>query len=299
MNLLFVKMLNNANHTDAERNQTMTISTPKTILHDRGTTNMARIISIANQKGGVGKTTTALSLAQTFAEAGRKSLLVDLDPQCNASDTLKALTDRMETMYDVMKGRCTALAAVQHVGENLDCIQSNLQLASADMEFSMQGREHIIRKALSSLSPMYDYIVIDTLPALGILTINALTAANEVVVPFGADRYSMQGMFQLRDTIKAVQEYSNPNLRIAGILLTMDRPKTILSRDTKSELEDVARLMGAKVFSTSIRYAEIAKQGVAEQENIMTYAPQSTVAQDYRTFAHDLMGARESKGRER
>lgn len=260
---------------------------------------MARIISIANQKGGVGKTTTALSLAQAFAEAGRKSLLVDLDPQCNASDTLKAMTEDKPTMYEVMKGRCTALAAVQHVGENLDCIQSNLQLASADMEFSMQGREHIIRKALSDLSTMYDYIVIDTPPALGILTINALTAANEVVVPFGADRYSMQGMFQLRDTIKAVQEYSNPNLQIAGILLTMDKPKTILSRDTKSELADVARLMGAKVFSTSIRYAEIAKQGVAEQENIMTYAPQSTVAQDYRAFAHDLMGVRESKGRER
>lgn len=192
---------------------------------------MARIIAIENQKGGVGKTTTALSLAQAFAEAGKKSLLIDLDPQCNASDTLKAMTEDKPTMYDVMKGRCMALAAVQHVGANLDCIQSNLQLASADMEFSMQGREHLLRKAISGIMQQYHYIDIDTPPALGILTINALTAAHEVVVPFGADRYSMQGMYQLRDTISAVQEYSNPNLVISGILLTMDRPQTRLSKE--------------------------------------------------------------------
>lgn len=260
---------------------------------------MARIIAIANQKGGVGKTTTALSLVQAFAEAGRKSLLIDLDPQCNASDTLKAMTENKATMYEVMKGQCTAAEAVQPAGDQLDCIQGSLQLAGADMEFSMQGREHIARKALSGISSAYDYIVIDTPPALGILTINALTAANEVVIPFGADRYSMQGMSQLFQTIKTAQEYSNANLKIAGILLTMDRPQTRLSKSAKAELSEVAQAMGTKVFSTSIRYAEVAKQGVAEQEMILTYAPKSTVAQDYRNFAYDLMGKTRDKGRER
>lgn len=263
---------------------------------------MAKIIAIANQKGGVGKTTTALSLAQAFAEAGKHTLLVDIDPQCNASDTLKVMNEDKATMYDVMRGVCPASNAVQHTDHKsgmLDCIQSDLQLAGADMQFAQQGREHIMRKALAEISGQYDYIVIDTPPALGILTINALTAANEVIVPFGADRYSMQGMFQLRETIKTAQEYSNPKLRIAGILLTMDKPQTRLSRDTKEELADVARAMETRVFPVSIRYAEAAKQGAAEQQNVMEYAPNSTVAHDYRAFARELLGQQREQRRER
>ncbi len=263
---------------------------------------MAKIIAIANQKGGVGKTTTALSLAQAFAEAGRRTLLVDIDPQCNASDTLKAMSEDKATMYDVMRGTCPVENAIQHTEHRsgkLDCIQSDLQLASADMQFAQQGREHMMRKALADVSGNYDFVVIDTPPALGILTINALTAAHEVIVPFGADRYSMQGMFQLRETIKAVQEYSNPSLRVAGILLTMDKPQTRLSKGTKEELADVARAMETRMFPTSIRYAEAAKQGAAEQQNVMEYAPTSTVAQDYRAFAHEIMGIKREQGRGR
>lgn len=260
---------------------------------------MARIIAVANQKGGVGKTTTALSLSQAFASEGKKTLLIDLDPQCNASDTLKALSDDKLDMYEVMKGASTADNAIQHASDHLDCIQGSLRLASADMEFAMQGREHLLRKAISGIMPDYHYIVIDTPPALGILTINALTAAHEVVVPFGADRYSMQGMYQLRETISAVQEYSNPNLVLSGILLTMDRPQTRLSKETKNELSAIAQVMGTRVFATSIRYAEIAKQSVAEQESILSYAPTSTVAQDYKAWARELAGSSREKGRDR
>jgi chromosome partitioning protein len=264
---------------------------------------MAKIIAIANQKGGVGKTTTALSLAQAFAEAGKRTLLVDIDPQCNASDTLKAIDEDKPTMHDVMHGVCPTSNAVQHTDHKsgkLDCIQSDLHLASADSEFTQAfGREHILRKALSEVAAQYDFIIIDTPPSLGILTSNAVTAAHELIVPFGADRYSMQGMHQLRETIESAREYSNPNLRVAGILLTMDRPQTKLSKETKEILADVARAMGTKVFSMPIRYAEAAKQGAAEQQNVLEFAPNSTVAQDYRALAHELLGLQREQGRVR
>lgn len=264
---------------------------------------MAKIIAIANQKGGVGKTTTALSLAQAFAEAGKRTLLVDIDPQCNASDTLKAIDEDKPNMHDVMHGVCPASNAVQHTNHKsgkLDCIQSHLMLARADLEFNQTfGREHILRKALDDVSAQYDLIIIDIPPSLGILTSNAVTAANELIVPFGADRYSMQGMHQLRETIESAREYSNPKLRVAGILLTMDKPQTRLSKDTKEILSDIARAMGTRVFPVSIRYAEAAKRGAAEQQNVLDFAPTSTVAQDYRALAREILELQREQGRER
>ena len=264
---------------------------------------MAKIIAIANQKGGVGKTTTALSLAQAFAEAGKHTLLVDIDPQCNASDTLKAINANKPNMHDVMHGVCPASNAVQHTEHKsglLDCIQSDLLLAKADLEFNQSfGREHILRKALADVSAQYDYIIIDTPPSLGMLTSNAVTAAHELIIPFGADRYSMQGMHQLRETIESAREYSNPKLRVAGILLTMDKPQTRLSKETKEILADVAHAMGTTVFPVSIRYAEAAKQGAAEQQNVLEYAPTSTVAQDYRALAYEIIGLQHEQGRKR
>lgn len=241
-----------------------------------------RIVAIANQKGGVGKTTTATALASGLNRKEFKTLLIDTDPQSNASDTYDAIPD-MPSIFDVFENKVPAIEAIQSTNQG-DIIAGNLRMSSADMTFTKQGREYILKKALKLIERQYDYIIIDTPPALGIITINALTAAHSLIIPMLADRYSLQGIAQLSETIKTVKEYSNPDLRIDGILLTRYNPRTVLNRDIREAIEEQAESWNTKVFATAIRQGIAVAEAQTQQESLFSYAPNSTVGKDYAAF---------------
>ena len=247
---------------------------------------MGETIAICQQKGGVGKSSTAVTLAYGLQGRGKKVLLIDTDPQCNASDNCRALQTEA-TLYNVFTGT-PAREAIQ-CANFMDIIPGSIEMSAADMQFTKQGREYILKKALEPLQKAYDYIVIDTPPALGIITINALTAADKVIIPMQADRYSMQGIRQLSDTITTVREYSNPELKMAGILLTRYNHRTILARDVAVAVNDAAKVMGTFVYRKAIRQGVAMQEAQAMQESIFSYAPTSGVAEDYQAFIDEFL----------
>lgn len=249
---------------------------------------MQKIITIANQKGGVAKTTTATAIANGLHRRGYKTLLVDTDPQGNASDTYGATEDK-PTIYSVFTGETDTAAAIQTTDQG-DIIPGDLRMSAADMQFTRQGREYILRKALQPVQARYDFIVIDTPPALGIITINALTAAGGVIIPMLADRYSLQGINQLSDTIATVREYSNPALKVDGILLTRYNNRTVLSRDIRETIEELASAWHTVVFRTTIRQSISLQESQTQQQSIYEYAPHSTTGEDYTAFLEELIG---------
>lgn len=238
---------------------------------------MARITAITNQKGGVGKTTTALALAGGLSLQGYKALLVDTDPQANASFTMNADTEQ-PGIYELLRGDS---AAIQHTAQG-DIISSSIALAGADMEFTQTGREYLLRDVIGPLKGRYDYIIIDTPPTLGILTINALAVADDVLIPMGADVYSLQGLGQLYTTISRVKKYCNPALKIAGLLITRYSGRAILSRDLKDTIADAAARIGAELYNTIIREGIAVKEAQAQQASL--YAEKSNAAADYLDF---------------
>ena len=256
-----------------------------------------KIIAITNQKGGVGKTTTATALAAGLQMQGFRTLLVDTDPQGNASDTYGLDEDR-PTVYDVFTGAVTAQEAIQHTAQG-DLLPGDIQMSAADMTFTRQGREFILREALSPIAAQYDYLILDTPPALGVTTINALTAADSLIVPVLADRYSLKGINQLTDTIETVQKYSNPRLRIEGILLTRYNARMILSRDVRFTIEQMAESWNTKVFKTTIRQSVTIPESQTQQESIFHYAPDSTTGQDYAAFIEEFLKGERKDGKER
>lgn len=243
------------------------------------------IITIANQKGGVGKSTTAASLGAGLKMLGNTVLFIDLDPQVNLTTALGADINNL-TVYDVLKTK-DINEAIQTV-EDKDIIAGDRMLSNADIEFNLPGREYKLQKALKNLKKQYDYIIIDTPPALGMLTINALTASHHVIIPAEADISSLQGVAQLKDTIDAVKEFCNPNLKISGILLTRFS-KTILSRDLAETFSGVAETMGTRVFKTPIRECIAIKEAKTQQEDIFSYAPKSNAAIDYLELTKDFL----------
>ena len=190
----------------------------------------ARVVAISNQKGGVGKSTTAEALAQGLSIRGRKVLLVDLDPQGSVS--LSSGVDRSKpTSYDLLVGKTSASGVIQRNAHKADIVPASGELARLDVEIASAGREYLLKEAIASVLSRYDYIVVDTPPGLGTITINALTAADNLVIPAQADVYSLQGVGQLRDTIEAVQAITNPGLSLRGVLLTRHNTRSVLSRD--------------------------------------------------------------------
>ena len=249
-----------------------------------------KTIVLANQKGGVAKTTTAMTLAEGLQELGYRVLLIDADPQCNSTSTYGATVENTTTLYDVMCGGSPILEAIQHTALG-DIVACDPLLSAADAQIVKLGKEQLLRKALTPIVGYYDYCVIDTHPSLGILLINALTAADEVIVPLTADVYSKDGLNALIDTIHQVKEYTNPTIGTPKLLVTKWSPRTKLSRRFLEELPGIAEVLQAEVLPMQIRECVAARAAQDQRRGLLTSAPRSTVAQDYRELARYISKA--------
>lgn len=258
---------------------------------------MAKVMAISNQKGGVGKTTTAINLAAGLSAAGKTVLLVDFDSQGNASQGLSAFfTEDQPTVYSVlMEGGPVQEAVVRSEANGFDILPANLALAGADLEMDKQGagKEQLLSRALEPLRDQYDYILIDCPPSLGLLNTNALTAADTVLIPVQCEYYALEGITQLLITIRLVQHTSNPGLRIEGILMTMYDIRTRLSVEVAQE---VRQTFGRLVYQTSIprnvRLSEAPSRGLS----IFQYDPRCTGAQKYQALTEEILERARQEG---
>jgi len=251
-------------------------------------TSQARVICITNQKGGVGKSTTAEAFAEGLTIKGKRTLLIDLDPQGSITLTAGADLNR-PTAYEVLTKQTEAEKAIQQRVGRTDIIPANKSLARLDVELTATGKEYRLKEQLSPLLSRFDFIVIDTPPALGILTVNALTAANIIIIPAQADIYSLQGIGQLIETIEAIRAYTNPGLTLAGILLTRHNSRSVLSRDMAEAASNTAEQMRTFLYTAVIREAVALKEAQASQQPIYEYAPKSNAAIDYMAFTDEYL----------
>ena len=239
-----------------------------------------RIISVANQKGGTAKTSTAHALATGAAYKGKRSLAIDFDPQGNLSFIMGADASRAGA-YELMKQQAKAAQIVQYTSQG-DIIPASLNLAAADIEFSGKpGRDFFLQAALEPLQDAYDVVVIDTPPTLGTLLVNALTASDEVIIPMNADILSLQGLYQLAETITQVKSFCNKGLKVTGILITKYSGRTVLARDIKETIEAKCAELGIPVLNTVIRDGVAVREAQTTQESLFAYAPNSNPAKDY------------------
>lgn len=246
------------------------------------------IIAITAQKGGTGKTTTAATMAAGLTIKGYKVLLVDLDQQGSLSFICKADT-KGKTTLGILTREIATEEAIQ-TAEIADIIPANKALAGAEVTLKETGGEYRLREALEPVKGKYDFIIIDCPPALGSLTINALTAADNVIVPAQADVLSLTGIAQLYDSCKLVKKYTNKKLEIAGILLAKHNNRTILKRDLEEVLrEQLSQQMQSKVYKATIREAVAINEAQYMQQSIFEYAASSKVAEDYKAFIEEFL----------
>jgi chromosome partitioning protein len=245
----------------------------------------AQVISFANQKGGVAKTTTTLNLAVAFAEKGNRVLCVDLDPQSNLTMSQGIDPDSLElSMYDVLVNR----VSIREVIREIDVACSSIDLAGAEIAMSTQiGRERSLQKAFAPILEDYDFICIDTPPSLGLITINALTASHKVIVPVQCEYLSMRGLIQLQNTVAMVKEDLNPDLEIEGILPTLVDTRTVHAKEAIEILEEN---FGDRVFASritkTVRFAEAPVKGMS----VLKYDPDGKAAFAYRRLAEEVLG---------
>ena len=249
-------------------------------------TDTAQVIAFANQKGGVAKTTTTLNLAVAFAESGYRVLCVDLDPQGNLTMSQGIDPDKVEkSLYDVLVNDMPLAEII--VKREIDIAVASIDLAGAEIAMSTKiGRERTLEKALKEVAGDYDYVCIDTPPSLGLLTINALTAANKVIVPVQCEYLSMRGLVQLQNTLRMIQENLNPNVRIEGILPTMLDTRTIHAKEAIEILEEN---FGDLVFRSRIRKAIKFAEAPVKGSSVLKYDSDSSAANYYRELAKEVL----------
>lgn len=250
---------------------------------------MAYVIALANQKGGVGKTTTSVNLGACLADEGQKVLLIDLDPQGNATSGLGVDKRQIEqSVYDVMINDVPITDVIQHSSHpGLDIAPTTIELSGAEVELtSMMARETRLKDSFGDVREKYDFILIDCPPSLGLLTINAFTAADSILIPVQSEYYAMEGLSQLMNTMKLVQKHFNKNLKIEGVLLTMFDKRTNLGQQVNIEVQ---KFFGDQVYKTiiprNVRLSEAPSYGQA----IIDYDPRSTGAKVYQQLAKEVL----------
>ena len=259
-------------------------------------------IAIINQKGGVGKSTTAAAIGAGLILKGYRVLFIDLDAQGNISHTLRATQNSSgimamlqepeivrQTIEELPTAAITGSKERKGAAAVYGIIASSNKLAAADTLLDSVGKEYRLKEALELIEPLYDYVIIDTPPALGILTVNALTAATAAIVPAQADIYSLQGISQLSNTVNTIKKYCNPELVILGIVLTRYNSRAIISRELAELISSTAAKLNTKTYSTKIRECTAIKESQAVRECIYTYAPKSNAAADYTALLSEII----------
>jgi len=254
---------------------------------------MGKIVAVANQKGGVGKTTTAINLGDSLALAGVPVLLVDMEPQANATSGLGLSKSRENTIYDVLINEHPVREVIVPSGiEKLDVLPGNIALAGAEVEMvGMLARERLLKTALDEVKGDYGFVIIDCPPSLGLLTLNALTAADSIIVPIQCEYFALEGLSQLMNTVAQVKKHLNAQVEIEGVVLTMYDVRTKLSNQVVSE---VRKFFKAKVYRSivprTIRLGEAPSFGMP----VVTYAPESSGAKAYKSLAQEVL--KDNKG---
>jgi len=258
-----------------------------------------RIIALMNQKGGVGKTTTTVNLGAALAEAGKKVCLIDLDPQAHLTINYGVDPDPSQvSLYDVLIEDRGFLEAVMKVQENIALVPSSIDLAAAEVELVTKlGRELLLRKKIEAAKHDFDFILLDCPPSLGLLTINALACANEVIIPMQPHFLALQGVAKLLETVQLVNRRMNPKLKVSGIVLTMFDSQTKLTQEVMNELENFIEAAAgkqlpwaeAKIFDTKIRRNIKLAEAPSFGQTIIQYGSHCPGAQDYRSLAIELM----------
>ena len=250
---------------------------------------MGRIIAVANQKGGVGKTTTSINLAACLADKGKKVLAVDMDPQGNLTSGLGVDKDAVEkTIYDLIIGEVGINEVInKEVLENLDIIPTSIDLSAAEIELiGVDDKEYILRNAIDQVKDQYDFIIIDCPPSLSMLTINAMTTADSVIVPIQCEYYALEGLSQLIHTVELVKDRLNPKLEIEGVVFTMYDARTNLSLQVVENVKDnLQQNIYKTIIPRNIRLAEAPSYGMP----INKYDPKSTGAESYMRLADEVI----------
>lgn len=249
---------------------------------------MARVIAIANQKGGVGKTTTAVSLATGLKKLGHKTLLIDTDSQCNSTDTYRAKIEDTATLYDVLFGNEKAFDSIQET-ETGHILPSDPLMREAEQRFpNDNSRSFLLREVCEDLESHFDFIIIDTPPTIGVVLSNVLTYAHELVVPVTCDRYGLAGIDLLTKTITSAKKYTNPNLKITGMLMIKYADRLRICKEISSKLPSVAEMFNTIVFESKIRESVACRESQSFRQSIHEYDPTSTTSLDYMKLCEEI-----------
>lgn len=261
-----------------------------------------KVIAVANQKGGVGKTTTTFSLGVALSKLGKKVLLIDADPQgdlttymgwYNQDQLSMTIADLMEN--EINDNPIDCKNAILHHNENVDLIPSNLDLSTMDMKLvNAYNREKIMNRCIEKIKNEYDYVIIDCMPSLGMITVNALSSADKVVIPVQAQYLAAKGMGHLLKTVSKIKNYINPKLQIGGVLLTLVDKRTNLSRETRQELQENYGSI-VRIYDTQIPVAVKTAESTSQGKSIFSYDKNSTVAEAYSSFAKEIENGRKKE----